>query len=70
MFNISRNTLSKNITTFYEKNGLPNVSPTTLAKVIETNAYNSIPEDARDKMKTLAEFRRHSLDTQSKFYVH
>ena len=30
MFNISRNTLSKNITTFYEKNGLPNVSPTTL----------------------------------------
>ena len=70
MFNISRNTLSKNITTFYEKNGLPNVSPTTLAKVIETHAYESIPADARDKMKTLAEFRRHSLDTQSKFYIH
>jgi hypothetical protein len=70
MFNISRNTLSKNITTFYEKNGLPGISPTTLAKVIETNAYESIPADARDKMKTLAEFRRHSLDTQSKFYIH
>jgi len=70
MFNISRNTLSKNITTFYEKNGLPNVSPTTLAKVIETHAYESIPADARDKMKTLAEFRRHSLDTQAKFYIH
>jgi len=70
MFNISRNTLSKNITTFFQKNGLDGVSPTTLAKVIETNAYNSIPEDARDKMKTLAEFRRHSLDTQSKFYIH
>lgn len=70
MFNISRNTLSKNITTFFQKNGLDGVSPTTLAKVIETHAYNSIPEDARDKMKTLAEFRRHSLDTQSKFYIH
>ena len=70
MFNISRNTLSKNITTFFEKNGMEGVSPTTLAKVIETNAYNSIPEEARDKMKTLAEFRRHSLDTQAKFYIH
>ena len=70
MFNISRNTLSKNITSFFEKNGLEKISPTTLAKVIETNAYNSIPEEARDKMKSLAEFRRHSLDTQAKFYVH
>jgi len=70
MFNISRNTMSKNITTFFEKQGLKNVSPTTLAKVIETNAYNSIPEEERSKMKTLAEFRRHSLDTQSKFYIH
>ena len=70
MFNISRNTLSKNSTTFFEKNGMDGISPTTLAKVIETNAYNSIPEEARDKMKTLAEFRRHSLDTQAKFYVH
>jgi len=70
LFNISRNTLSKNITTFFEKNGIQNVSPTTLAKVIETHAYESIPAEARDKMKTLAEFRRHSLDTQAKFYVH
>lgn len=70
MFNISRNTLSKNITTFFEKNGMEGISPTTLAKVIETNAYNSIPEAERDKMKTLSEFRRHSLDTQMKFYVH
>ncbi len=70
MFNISRNTLSKNITTFFEKQGLKNISPTTLAKVIETHAYESIPAEARDKMKTLAEFRRHSLDTQAKFYIH
>ena len=70
MFNISRNTMSKNITTFFEKNGLPGISPTTLAKVIETHAYKSIPESERDKMKTLSEFRRHSLDTQMKFYVH
>jgi hypothetical protein len=70
MFNISRNTMSKNITTFFEKNGLPGISPTTLAKVIETHAYESIPESERDKMKTLSEFRRHSLDTQMKFYVH
>jgi len=62
--------MSKNITTFFEKQGLKNISPTTLAKVIETNAYNSIPEAERSKMKTLAEFRRHSLDTQSKFYIH
>ena len=70
MFNISRNTLSHNITEFFKKRGLEGVSPTTLAKVIETRAYNSIPESEREKMKTLAEFRRHSLDTQSKFYIH
>ena len=70
MFNISRNTLSHNITEFFKKRALEGVSPTTLAKVIETRAYNSIPESEREKMKTLAEFRRHSLDTQSKFYIH
>jgi hypothetical protein len=67
---ISRNLLSKKITDFFAKNNIPNVSPTTLAKVIETHAYNSIPEEERSKMKDLATFRRHSLDTQSKFYVH
>lgn len=67
---ISRNLLSKKITDFFVKNNIPNVSPTTLAKVIETHAYRSIPDDVKDKMKTLAEFRRHSLDTQAKFYVH
>jgi hypothetical protein len=67
---ISRNLLSKRITEFFLKNNIPNVSPTTLAKVIETHAYKSMPEEVRDKMKSLAEFRRHSLDTQAKFYVH
>jgi hypothetical protein len=70
MFNISRNTLSHNITKFFEKNGLENISPTTLAKVIETHAFESIPEEERAKMKTLADFRRHSLETQAKFYIH
>lgn len=70
MFNISRNTLSKSITEFFKKNGMEGVSPTTLAKVIETNAYKSIPEEVRETMKTLADFRRHSLDTQAKFYIH
>jgi len=70
MFNISRNTLSHNITEFFKKNGLENVSPTTLAKVIETHAFESIPEKERAKMKTLADFRRHSLETQAKFYIH
>ena len=67
---ISRNLLSKKITDFFAKNNIPNVSPTTLAKVIETHAYKSIPDDVKDKMKDLATFRRHSLDTQAKFYVH
>ena len=70
MFNISRNTLSHNITEFFKKNGLEGVSPTTLAKVIETHAFESIPEEERAKMKTLADFRRHSLETQAKFYIH
>lgn len=70
MFNISRNTLSHNITEFFKKNGLENISPTTLAKVIETHAFESIPEEERAKMKTLADFRRHSLETQAKFYIH
>ena len=70
MFNISRNTLSKRISEFYKKNGYKDVYPTTLAKVIETHAYNSLPEEDRNKMKDLADFRRHSLETQMKFYVH
>jgi hypothetical protein len=70
MFNVSRNTMSHNITAFFKKNGIEGVSPTTLAKVIETKAYESIPESERDKMKTLADFRRHSLETQAKFYIH
>lgn len=70
MFNVSRNTMSHNITEFFKKNGIEGVSPTTLAKVIETKAYESIPESERNKMKTLADFRRHSLDTQAKFYIH
>lgn len=70
MFNISRNTLSHNITEFFKKNGLENISPTTLAKVIETHAFESIPAEERAKMKTLADFRRHSLETQAKFYIH
>ena len=70
MFNVSRNTMSHNITAFFKKNGIEGVSPTTLAKVIETKAYESIPESERVKMKTLADFRRHSLETQAKFYVH
>ena len=70
MFSVSRNTMSHNITAFFKKNGIEGVSPTTLAKVIETKAYESIPESERNKMKTLADFRRHSLETQAKFYVH
>ena len=70
MFSVSRNTMSHNITAFFKKNGIEGVSPTTLAKVIETKAYESIPESERSKMKTLADFRRHSLETQAKFYVH
>ena len=70
MFTISRNTLSNNIHEFFKKRGLDNIYPTTLAKVIETHAYESIPIEERKKMATLAEFRRHSLDTQSKFYIH
>ena len=70
MFNISRNTMSHNITEFFKKNGMEGVSPTTLSKLIETKAYESIPESERDKMKDLATFRKHSLETQAKFYVH
>ena len=70
MFSVSRNTMSHNITEFFKKNGIEGVSPTTLAKVIETKAYESIPESERNKMKTLADFRRHSLETQAKFYIH
>lgn len=70
MFNISRNTLSKRIHMFYKSVGFDNVYPTTLAKIIETEAYKSMNPEDKDKMKTLAEFRRHSLETQMKFYVH
>jgi len=70
MFFYSHAYVGGHITEFFKKNGMEGVSPTTLAKVIETNAYKSIPEEVRETMKTLADFRRHSLDTQAKFYIH
>ena len=70
MFSVSRNTMSHNITEFFKKNGIEGVSPTTLAKVIETKAYEIIPYSQLNKTKTLADFRLHSLETQAKFYIH
>ena len=70
LFGITRKALSKRITDFFDRNEIPGVSPTLLAKIIETNAFHSMPEDMRNKMKNMAEFRKHSLDTQMKFYVH
>ena len=55
---------------FYKSVGFDNVYPTTLAKIIETEAYKSMNPEDKDKMKDLASFRRHSLETQMKFYVH
>ena len=67
---LTRNALTKRITEFYKKRGYEGISPTLLAKMIDTRAFNSLPDELKNTMKTLAEFRRHSLDTQAKYYIH
>jgi len=67
---LTRNALTKRITEFYKKRGYNGISPTLLAKMIDTRAYDNLPDELKTTMKTLAEFRRHSLDTQSKYYIH
>ena len=67
---LTRNAMTKRITEFYKKRGYEGITPTLLAKMIDTRAFNSLPDELKNTMKTLAEFRRHSLDTQAKYYIH
>jgi len=69
LFNITRNTFSKNITTFFKNNGIPGVNPTNLSKMIITREYDQMPDDLKKMQEKIAKERGHSINSQIAAYV-
>ena len=63
-----RNTLSKRITAFFEKNNLAGVTPTNLSKMVIKHHYNQMGPELRETQEKLAKQRGHSIGTQLAIY--
>jgi len=64
-----RNTLSKKITSFFEKNNINGVNPTNLTKMVIKKAYDQMDSGLRAKQEELAKQRGHSVGTQLLIYM-
>ena len=64
-----RNTLSKRITAFFEKNNLAGVTPTNLSKMVIKHHYNQMGPELRETQEKLAKQRGHSVGTQLAIYL-
>jgi hypothetical protein len=64
-----RNTLSKKITLFFEKNGIEGVNPTNLTKMVIKKTYDEMDTGLREKQEELAAQRGHSVSTQMMIYL-
>ena len=64
-----RNTMSKRITYFFEKEGLPNVNPTNLTKMVIKHHYDKMDSGLRETQEKLASQRGHSISTQMMIYL-
>ena len=67
--NLSRNSMSKKITAFFEKNGLSGVHPTNLSKMVIKKEYEKMGKELRDTQIRLASERGHSVNTQLEIYL-
>jgi hypothetical protein len=66
---ILRNTMSKRISLFFDNQGLPNVNPTNLTKMVIKHHYDQMDTGLREKQEELAAQRGHSVSTQMMIYL-
>ena len=66
---LTRNSMSKKITAFFEKNGLKGVHPTNLSKMVIKKEYEKMGKELRDTQIRLAAERGHSVNTQLEIYL-
>ena len=64
-----RNTLSKKITSFFEKNNINGVNPTNLTKMVIKHHYDQMGPELRETQEKLAKQRGHSVGTQLMVYL-
>lgn len=64
-----RNTMSKKIALFFENQGVPNVNPTNLTKMVIKHYYDQMDTGLREKQEELAQQRGHSISTQMMIYL-
>ena len=64
-----RNTLSKKITLFFEKNGIEGVNPTNLTKMVIKHHYDKMGPELKETQEKLAKERGHSVSTQLMVYL-
>jgi hypothetical protein len=64
-----RNTMSKRIALFFEKQGLPGVNPTNLTKMVIKHHYDKMDSGLRETQERLAKERGHSVGTQMMIYM-
>jgi len=64
-----RNTMSKRIALFFDNQGIPNVNPTNLTKMVIKYHYDRMDSGLRAKQEELAAQRGHSVGTQMMIYM-
>ena len=67
---LSRNTMTKQITKFFSDRDIKKVTPTTLTKLLIKNAYEKMPSELKEIQQELARQRGHSIDTQLQIYLY
>jgi hypothetical protein len=67
---LSRNTMTKQVTKFFNDRGIKKVTPTTLTKLLIKNAYEKMPSELKEIQQELARQRGHSIDTQLQIYLY
>jgi len=67
---LSRNTMTKQITKFFSDRDIKKVTPTTLTKLLIKSKYESMPSELKEVQAELARQRGHSIDTQLEIYLY
>jgi len=67
---LSRNTMTKQVTKFFNDRDIKKVTPTTLTKLLIKNAYEKMPSELKEVQAELARQRGHSIDTQLQIYLY
>lgn len=67
---LSRNTMTKQITKFFSDRDIKKVTPTILTKLLIKNAYEKMPQGLKEVQAELARQRGHSIDTQLQIYLY